>query len=43
MKKCISLLLVFVMLFAYIPTGALAADGSYHVAGTASLCESNWN
>ena len=43
MKKCISLLLVFVMLFAYIPAGALAADPAYYVAGTASLCESNWN
>ena len=42
MKKCISLLLVFVMLLCYIPAGAFAADGAYYVAGTADLCGSTW-
>ena len=43
MKKCISLLLVIVMLLAYIPAGAFAADtGNYYVAGTAELCGGAW-
>ena len=43
MKKYISLLLVLVMVLSFVPAAAFAADEAYYVAGTASLCESNWN
>ena len=43
MKKCISLLLVLVMVLSFVPASIFAAEASYYVAGTASLCESNWN
>ena len=43
MKKQISLLLALVMLLSCIPFGAFAADAAYYVAGTSSLCGSNWS
>ena len=43
MKKYISLLLVLAMVLSFVPAAAFAADAAYYVAGTASLCESNWN
>ena len=43
MKKCISLLLVLVMVLSCVPVAVFAEDAAYYVAGTASLCESNWN
>ena len=43
MKKLMSWLLVFAMLLSFVPATIFAADAAYYVAGTASLCESNWN
>ena len=44
MKKSISLLLAIVMVLCCMPAGVFAADGeNFYVAGTASLCESNWS
>ena len=43
MKKHISLLLVLAMLLCWIPSGVFAAQGAYYVAGTSSLCGSNWS
>ena len=43
MKKLISLLLAFVMLIGCLPAAALAAESAYYVAGTSSLCGSNWS
>ena len=43
MKKYVSLLLVLVMVLSFVPAAAFAADEAYYVAGTASLCESNWS
>ncbi|MBR7178760.1 MAG: type I pullulanase [Oscillospiraceae bacterium] len=42
MKKLMSWLLVFAMLLSFVPAGAAAAEGTYFVAGTSSLCGSNW-
>ena len=43
MKKLMSWLLVFAMLLSFVPAGAVAAEGTYFVAGTSSLCGSNWS
>ena len=43
MKKLISYLLVLCMVLSFIPAAVFAEDAAYYVAGTASLCESNWN
>ena len=43
MKKIISYLLVLCMVLSFIPASVFADDAAYYVAGTASLCESNWN
>ncbi len=43
MKKLISYLLVLCMVLSFIPAAVFADDAAYYVAGTASLCESNWN
>ena len=43
MKKIISYLLVLCMVLSFIPAAVFAEDAAYYVAGTASLCESNWN
>ena len=43
MKKLMSWLLVFAMLLSFVPAGILAAGSTYYVAGTSSLCGSNWS
>ncbi len=42
MKKLMSWLLVFAMLLSFVPATIFAADAAYYVAGTSSLCGSNW-
>ncbi len=42
MKKLLSLLLVLGMLLCYIPANVFAEDAFYTVAGTGSLCTSEW-
>ena len=43
MKKLMSWLLVFAMLLSFVPAGVVAAEGTYFVAGSSSLCGSNWS
>lgn len=41
-KRIGAFALALVMVICLLPIGAFAAEGTYFVAGTSSLCGSNW-
>ena len=43
LRRGMSLIMALVMVLAMLPTAALAADGTYYVAGVSTLCGSEWN